>query len=337
MVQNPDNVRETVNLGIIGLGHIADAQLGALSKLRNLFRLVAAADRDPSVSAKLPLDAPDIEFSTNHDELIASPRIRAVLVSTPLRTHYEVAAAALKHGKHVLLEKPATQDMQKFDELVGLARNAGARFVVAFHAAFAMDLLWFLQDYNWKDAHGDIQGIRCSFSDPYIENPNAISRFSSLGGSWTDSGVNALSVVAHLIDPGSIRIEEALLTRLPDYRGEVQGTLFFTFPTIQGARAGKGCIDTNWCLGQNRKRTYLYFNDPNVEVVLDHSAQKVWLVDRDGKEKILQQFEGDRMINHYLGVFQHFYSCVSKNRDNLEVARPIHRLLFAAAQGILRP
>ena len=40
--------------------------------------------------------------------MIADPTIDAVLVATPVASHFEIALAALKAGKHVLIEKPMT-------------------------------------------------------------------------------------------------------------------------------------------------------------------------------------------------------------------------------------
>src|ERR1700754_269047 len=43
---------------------------------------------------------------TNAADLIQNPNVDAVVVATPVSTHFDLAMAALKAGKHVLVEKP---------------------------------------------------------------------------------------------------------------------------------------------------------------------------------------------------------------------------------------
>lgn len=58
-----------------------------------------------------------------HDAL--NPDIDAVCVATPVPWHFEMARAALEQGKHVLVEKPLTADVQQAKELVRIADSAG--------------------------------------------------------------------------------------------------------------------------------------------------------------------------------------------------------------------
>ena len=59
--------------------------------------------------------------STSLDEVLADPAVEAVVVATPARTHYELARRAIEAGKHVLVEKPLTMDLDQGYHLVELA------------------------------------------------------------------------------------------------------------------------------------------------------------------------------------------------------------------------
>ena len=57
------------------------------------------------------------------DEILADPALAGVVVATPARTHFTLARDALAAGKHVLVEKPLTMDLDEGAELIALARQ----------------------------------------------------------------------------------------------------------------------------------------------------------------------------------------------------------------------
>src|SRR5262249_13884037 len=52
-----------------------------------------------------------------------SSHIDAVAIATPISTHYPLASAALRRGKHVLIEKPMTATSRESEELIALAEK----------------------------------------------------------------------------------------------------------------------------------------------------------------------------------------------------------------------
>jgi len=49
---------------------------------------------------------PGITCTQNYEELLRDPSIDAVVIATPVSTHYPIARQALEYGKHVMIEKP---------------------------------------------------------------------------------------------------------------------------------------------------------------------------------------------------------------------------------------
>ena len=62
--------------------------------------------------------------------MLRSPDIDAVAVVTPVWTHFELAKAALEHGKHVFVEKPFTSNSQQAEQLIELAERKNLRIMV---------------------------------------------------------------------------------------------------------------------------------------------------------------------------------------------------------------
>jgi predicted dehydrogenase len=59
------------------------------------------------------------------DEVLHDKSIDAVVITTPAESHYAYARDALKHGKHVLVEKPMTTSVGDAETLVCLADRMG--------------------------------------------------------------------------------------------------------------------------------------------------------------------------------------------------------------------
>src|SRR3954451_7946629 len=62
----------------------------------------------------------------------AAPAIELVVISSPNRTHFPLAEAALRAGKHVVIDKPFTVSVEEADGLIALARERG-RMLTVFH------------------------------------------------------------------------------------------------------------------------------------------------------------------------------------------------------------
>lgn len=76
-------------------------------------------ERATQVSTELGARAYDSVESLLND-------VDAVTIVVPTPAHFDVASAALKRGKHVLIEKPITTTLEQADELLAIANSTGA-------------------------------------------------------------------------------------------------------------------------------------------------------------------------------------------------------------------
>lgn len=116
-------------VGIIGAGYwgpnlvrnfmlVPDVEVAAIADLQESRRKFIK-DRYPTINA-LADDA----------QLIGDPSIDAVVIATPVNTHFRLAEAALKAGKHVMLEKPMCASARECDALIELATKSNLTLMV---------------------------------------------------------------------------------------------------------------------------------------------------------------------------------------------------------------
>jgi predicted dehydrogenase len=71
-----------------------------------------------------------MHVTSDCNELLRSTDVDAIAVVTPVRTHYELAKAALENGKHVFVEKPFTSTSAQAEELIELAERKNLKIMV---------------------------------------------------------------------------------------------------------------------------------------------------------------------------------------------------------------
>lgn len=87
-------------------------------------------DRDESRLALTRSRYPEIQVTADAERALADPKVDAVVVATPTTTHYALASAALRAGKHVLVEKPIATRFEEAEELCELAERGGRVLMV---------------------------------------------------------------------------------------------------------------------------------------------------------------------------------------------------------------
>lgn len=109
-----------ISVGLIGYGYWGPNLLRNLQSSAR-FTVAAIAERDAERLAIARRAVPGAAVHADGFELIERPDVAAVLVATPVATHYPLARRALERGKHVLVEKPLCRSAEECEELIGLA------------------------------------------------------------------------------------------------------------------------------------------------------------------------------------------------------------------------
>ena len=143
-----------IRIGIVGVGFMGMIHFLAATKLRGA-KISALCSRDPK---KLQgdwrgirgnfgppgeqMDLGKIKRYPDFDEMLADPDIDLVDICTPTILHEEMALAALKAGKHVLVEKAIALDAKAADTMLKTAAKAGRLLMVAHVLPFIPEFAW---------------------------------------------------------------------------------------------------------------------------------------------------------------------------------------------------
>jgi len=114
---------------VIGYGYWGPNVVRNLANLDGV-QVLSIAEMSPAARRRAEKAYPGVHVTADAAELIASPDIDAVAVITPVWTHYELAKAALEHGKHVFVEKPFTNTTIQGEKLIELAYKKNLRIMV---------------------------------------------------------------------------------------------------------------------------------------------------------------------------------------------------------------
>jgi predicted dehydrogenase len=106
-----------IGIGVIGYGYWGPNLVRNFAEAPGS-RVVAVSDLRPERLAQVQARYPAARTTPAHADLIADPTIDAVVVATPVSTHFDLAMQALGAGKHVLVEKPLAATVEQGQRLV---------------------------------------------------------------------------------------------------------------------------------------------------------------------------------------------------------------------------
>ncbi len=118
-----------IRMGVIGYGYWGP---NIVRNLRGVdgCEVATVCDRSPGALTRAAQAYPEVATTPDASELMASPKIDAVAIVTPVHTHFPLAKSALEHGKHVFIEKPFTATTAQAEELIELAARRNLTIMV---------------------------------------------------------------------------------------------------------------------------------------------------------------------------------------------------------------
>ena len=189
-----------MKVALVGIGKIAvDQHVPALAGSAD-FELAATVSRKGTV--------PGIEaFTDIHAMLAARPDIECVSLCLPPQPRFASAAAALRAGRHVMLEKPPGQTLAEVHALEALAAKMGVTLYATWHSRMAMGVA---AAKSWLADKAVTKAHICWREDVRKWHPGQDWVFEAGGMGVFDPGINALSILTEIL-PSPVHLTAAVL------------------------------------------------------------------------------------------------------------------------------
>lgn len=159
-----NRAEEKINIGIIGCGSRGVGLMHVLKDLKDKFHISALCDvldfRFREAKEAITHDAKEYK---DYRKLLDDKSVQAVVIASPLYLHYQMAADALKAGKHVYLEKTMTYSIQESLDLAKLTKSHDKQVLQVGHQLPYTPLYIKVKEMISKGYLGKITQIECRY------------------------------------------------------------------------------------------------------------------------------------------------------------------------------
>ncbi|MGX5846651.1 Gfo/Idh/MocA family protein [Mesorhizobium sp. PL10] len=153
----------SVKIAIIGTGLISNWHIPAVQAVTGA-ELAGICDK---VQEKAHAAAEKFQVNkvyADADEVFADPSVDAVVISVPNRFHHDLAVAAARARKHILLEKPVAHDLDAAKSVLSACNKAGVKVAVGHQARF-LDVAKTARSLISQGVIGKVHSFRSVFSE----------------------------------------------------------------------------------------------------------------------------------------------------------------------------
>lgn len=299
------------------------AAIGAGSWGKNIVRnlselgaLAAVAEASPELRDELAEQYPEVPLHDDYRALLADETIDAVAIATPAPTHFEVAAAALKAGKDVFVEKPMTLASADSAKLVELAEENDRRVLMVGH------LLLYQPAIQWikKQLDNDMLGKVFSLHQERVK----LGRARYIENVTWSLGVHDLAVLLFLTDEDPDSVFASGHCGLQE---KVEDDVYVHLHFPSGIRAH---LHNSWLWPKNRRgltivgeKGMLVYDEVNQRVIHHRKTINAELQNQDFGEEIVYSGSGQPLALE----LQHFIDCCRQRKTPLSDGRSGQRVV----------
>lgn len=230
-----------LGIGVVGCGYWGPNLVRNFS-INPAARVVSVSDLDPGRLGAIKRLYPAVETTTRYEDLLNDTSIDAIAVATPVHTHYEVAIAALRAGKHVLVEKPLAPSTEQVMRLIDEADRRGLTLMVD-HTFLYTPAVQKIRELLLKKELGDIYY--------YDSTRSSLGLFQKDVNVIWDLAVHDISIIHHIIDEEPVAVSatgSCHVVGSPENMAHI--TLFF-------AKACVAHVSVNWLSPVKVRQTFI--------------------------------------------------------------------------------
>lgn len=300
-----------LNVGIIGVGRIGKVHTMSINNHLPEVKVKAVTDIFVDQAKAWAEEAGIEKVYDSYQDLLADPEIDAVLVCSSTNTHAEISIAAAKAGKHIFCEKPVDLSVQKVEDVITAAKEAGVKLQIGFNRRF---------DHNFRKVKeliqsnviGDLQILKITSRDP---GPPPIEYVKVSGGIFMDMTIHDFDMARFLTGSEAEEIYVAGAVMVDPAIGEA-GDIDTALITI---RFKNGVICT---IDNSRKAAYGYDqrveafgSKGKVETTNDLPSTAIWSTEEGVFSEKPLYFFLERYMDSFAEEMKQFANALIENKE----------------------
>ena len=204
-----------INAAIVGLGWWGHKIVNAVQGKSTRIRFIRGVSKEPDTVREFTARH-QMELSTELADVLADPRVQAVILATPHSLHTEQIVAVAKAGKAVFCEKPLALKKADAARSTAACRDAGVLLGIGTNKRFWPSM----RELRRVVASGELGEIL--HVEGHYSNENSGAHFSQWrtspseapGAGMTGSGIHVLDALCNLLGPVA-RVQTQVITRKP--------------------------------------------------------------------------------------------------------------------------
>lgn len=300
-----------IKIGVLGCSNIAQKSVIDAIKQCEAFELVYVASRDQEKGLAFAQ-----RFgcrACSYMELIENKEVNAIYVSLPAALHYEWGLKVIRANKHLLLEKPFTDNIYKTKELIEQASQRGL---------IAMEGLMYLYHPLYKqvmgliedDAIGTVKHIEAYFGFPMLSDDDIRCKKELGGGAILDNLIYPLSICLKVARKQPARYSYQL-----NYNNKLgideSGALLLDFEDISA--------NVTYGFGFMYRNSYTIWGSKGYLMVdrafsrPENFVGQIQIITQEGKQEVAVQ--ADNQFKHMLQAFVNKIKRIDSDKGNEEM------------------
>jgi predicted dehydrogenase len=322
--------------GVVGLGYWGPNLLRVLAELEGA-ELKWVCDLNPQRLAQAGRRYPACARTSEIDHLLNDDELDAILIATPVFTHFDLAVRSLEAGKHTFVEKPLAPSSGEAEQLLDLAK-ARDLVLMCGHTFIYSPPVRTVKDLLSRDELGEVFFITSSRVNLGLHQPD-------VSVIW-DLGPHDFSILLYWLEqmPRSVRAvgRDSIVTGIPD-------VAFIALTYESGIVAN---VELSWLAPSKLRRTVIVGSEKMV-VYDDGNSEPVRIFDHGVVYRDPETF-GEHHLSYRTGdilspkvdtyepltrELQDFATAISGGREttaSAELARDVVRLTEAADESLRR-
>lgn len=185
-----------IGIGVVGYGYWGPNLVRNFASNSSAC-VVGVSDLDPSRLESIKRSYPGVMTTERYNDLLKDPGIHAIIIATPVHTHYELALAALRAGKHILVEKPLAQSADLVRRLIDEAERRRLTLMVD-HTFLYTPAVRKIRELMMRGELGELYY--------YDSTRSSLGLFQNDVNVIWDLAVHDLSIIQYILDENPVAV-----------------------------------------------------------------------------------------------------------------------------------